>query len=178
MNEPLENLYFNWLVAKVVIASETPRHALYLKLFRKLHTTEFVWLISGDDNRCEDGKELRGEFIYQADIPDNPEWRTIVGCSVFEMLVAFARRAEFQTETPVHEWFWEFIKNLGLDRFDDRSYFDDRFIEDVLEQFIWRTYNRNGIGGLFPLMRPSTDQREVEIWYQFCEYLVDQDREP
>jgi len=177
MLEPLENLYFNWLCAKVVDVAWEPRSGLYLKLLRKLHTTEFVWLLSGDDNRAEDGKELRTEFLIEGDIPDDPEWRLVVGCSVLEMLIAFARRAEYQTSDQTRVWFWEFIKNLSLERFDDRA-FNPHQVDDILEQFVWRTYNPNGLGGLFPIVRPSTDQREVEVWYQFCEYLVDQDRLP
>jgi hypothetical protein len=177
MNEPLENVYFNWLCAKVVDKETFPVTDHYWKLLRKLHTTEFVWMMSGDDNRAEDGKELRRDFILAADMPDNPEWRTVVGCSVLEMFIAFAKRAEFQTDMPMRDWFWEFIDNLGLDQYDDRSRFDEKTVETILDQFIWRTYHPNGIGGLFPLDYPREDQREVEVFYQFCNYLVDQHRE-
>lgn len=181
MNEPLESVYFNWLCAKVVDKDNFPASNNYWKLLKKLHTTEFVWLLSGDDNRAEDGKELRSEFIFAAEIPDNPEWRTVLGCSVLEMFIAFARRAEFQTDVPMRDWFWEFVDNLGLDKFDDHIVFDSNLtdlLNDILHQFIWRTYNPDGVGGMFPIMNPSTDQTEVEVWYQFCEYLVDQDRLP
>lgn len=178
MNEPLENTYFNWLCAKVVDKARFPVTDHYWELLRRLHRTEFVWLLSGDDNRAEDGKELRSEFIFAAEIPDNVDWRTIPGCSVLEMFIAFARRAEFQTDVPLRDWFWEFIDNLGLDQFDDRSEWDESLFCDILEQFIWRTYSTNGVGGLFPIDNPSCDQREVEVWYQFCEYLVDQNRSP
>jgi hypothetical protein len=177
MDEPVENLYFNWLCAKVVNVEESRGSNVYWELLKKLHTTEYVWTMSGDDNRAEDGKELRREFIFQAEIPDNPEWRTVIGCSILEMLVAFALRAEFQTGISMREWFWEFINNLGLERFNDRA-FHSGIVDDILDIFVWRTYNPNGIGGLFPIINPSEDQREVEVWYQFCEYLVDQDRLP
>lgn len=178
MDEPLENLYFNWLCAKVVDKTTFPITDLYWNLLKKLHHTEFVWLLSGDDNRAEDGKELRSEFIFAAEIPDNVEWRTVIGCSVLEMFIAFARRANFETDVPVRDWFWEFIDNLGLDRFDDRSGFNESLVDDILNQFIWRTYSPDGVGGMFPLEKPPDDQREMEIWHQFCEYLVDQDRLP
>lgn len=175
MDEPLENLYFNWLCAKVVNVKDFSSTATYWELLKKLHRTEFVWILSGDDNRAEDGKELRREFILQAEVPDNPEWRIVIGCSVLEMLIAFSRRAEFQDETPTHVWFWKFLSNLGLSEFDDQSGFDPEYVDLVLEEFIWRTYKPNGDGGLFPIRNPSTDQREVEIWYQFFEYILDQE---
>lgn len=177
MDEPFENVYFNWLCAKVVDTTDDPRSGLYWNLLRLLQQTEFVWRVMGDDNRAEDGKELRSEFILEADIPDRPEWRNIVGCSVLEMLIAFARRAEFQTDIPVKDWFWMFITNLELHLFDDRNW-DPEFADDILQQFIWRTYSSSGHGGLFPIMEPLLDQREVEIWYQFSEYVLEQGISP
>lgn len=179
MDGPLENLYFEWLCAKVMNLKPRRDEATYWDLLRKLHKTEFVWTISGDDNRAEDGKELRKEFILQAEIPDNRairEWRLDIGCSVLEMLIAFARRAEFQTDDPLPLWFWEFVRNLGLEEFNDSRGLDEEFVDLVLEDFVWRTYQPNGEGGLFPIDNPSMDQRTVEVWYQFCEYLVDHGR--
>jgi hypothetical protein len=97
---------------------------------------------------------------------------------VLEMLIAFARRAEFETEDQVYVWFWEFLRNLGLDECSDQKGFDDEYVSLVLEDLVWRTYSPNGNGGLFPIVDSHLDQRGIEIWYQFCEYLVDQDRLP
>lgn len=172
MSEPLENLYFNWLCAKVVDIRETSPGLTYWKLFKALHTTEFVWLLTGDDNRAEDGKELRGEFLLQADIPDDPDWRTLVECSVLEMLIAFSRRTEYMSGSPAKDWFWIFIENLGLKECNDAN-FNGAQVDEVLYSFIWRTYRGDGVGGLFPLTNPGSDQKEVELWYQFCDYLAD-----
>jgi hypothetical protein len=67
---------------------------------------------------------------------------------------------------------------LGLEDFNDAFLTDTDLIEDILDQFIWRTYDYNCNGGLFPLDDPKDDQRNVEIWYQFANYLVDKDRLP
>jgi len=177
MEEPLESLYFQWLCAKVIYVRNPTPSLTYWKLLRILYRTEFVWLLSGDDNRAADGIELRTEFLLEGDIPDNPEWRGI-GCSILEMFIGFSRRAEFTTAVPARDWFWEFLENLGLKEFNDGSEFDPREVEAILDQFIWRTYNRKGEGGIFPMDSPNGDQRQIEIWYQFCDYLVDQDRLP
>jgi hypothetical protein len=178
MGEPLENLYFNWLCSKVqYVVNPTPSNTRY-NLLRILHVTEFAWILSGDDNRAEDGKDLRREFLLAADIPDDIEWRKLLPCSILEMMIAFSRRAEFNTGDPYSEWFWEFIQNLGLSECTDAYNFSENDVLEILNTFVWRTYDPNGQGGMFPLRDPPRDQREVQVWYQFCDYLVDQDRLP
>lgn len=176
MSEPLELEYFNWLCAKVVRLRKTVPSESYWTLLETLHNTEFVWTLLGDDNRSEDGKELRAEFLIEADIPDNIEWRTIPGCSMLEMLIAFSRRAEFMNGEKAKKWFWEFIENLGLKNYNDATGITPDDIQETLEPMIWRTFEMDGRGGMFPMIHPHRDQRNVEIWYQFCDYLVDHDR--
>lgn len=170
MNESLENLYFNWLCAKV-IDTTTPA---YLDLLRILHKTEFVWVILGDRNRAEDGIELRDHFLNESGFENELEWYD-ESCSVLEVLISFAYRAEFQTEIPVRDWFWKFIENLNLDDFRTVTQREEEYIRELLDVLVWRTYGKDGHGGLFPLVSSDNDQRKVEIWYQFCEYLENQD---
>lgn len=173
MNEPIEEVYFNWLYSKVA-SVEVPTPSLtYWTLFRDLHSIEFVWLISGDENRAADGLDVRQEFLTQAGLEEDPPWLNI-GCSVLEMLIAFARRAEFQTDMPVRDWFWIFLTNLGLDDLNDASNAVSEIVAEVIDQFIWRTYREDGTGGLFPMTNPKLDQKKVELWYQFHAYLMDQ----
>ena len=175
MDEPIEEVYFNWLYSKVAsIEIPTPSLTFYT-LLRELHSTEFVWLLSGDDNRCQDGLDLRREFEREARIDTDPPWMEI-GCSVLEMLIAFARRAEFQTDLRARDWFWIFLENLGLHELNDAQHGVSQRANLVLDRLIWRTYRRNGHGGLFPLHDTEHDQRKIEIWYQFCEWLVEQEQ--
>jgi hypothetical protein len=177
MSEPLENLYFNWLCAKVLQIRHRTPSLTFDTLFKTLHTLEFVWLLPGDDNRAEDGRELRREFLIMGEIPDDEQWRQYP-CSVFEMLIAFSRRAEINTGTTAKQWFWEFLDNLNLAGVNDASGVDPDEIRDTVEIFVFRTYGDNGDGGLFPLREPLCDQTKQEIWQQFCDYLVDQNRLP
>lgn len=171
MEEPIDNLYFNWLCAKV-LRVEVPTPSLtYWKLFRKLYSTEYVWLVSGDDNRCEDGLELREEFLIESRLPIDHAWRYGL-CSVFEMLIAFSRKAEFNAGESPQFWFWHFLENLGLHEANDASDITEREIDRILYNFVWRGYDENGNGGICPMDFAPDDQRQVEVWYQFCEYLV------
>ena len=175
--EPIENMYFNWLCAKVRRSKyPTSSASPYLTLLRTLHNTEFVWTLSGDDNRAADGVELRSYFLIEARHPDIPEWRQ-QPCSLLEMLIALANRAEFLSTGDVRatSWFWIFMQNLGLDECTDSMGFTPEDIGEVLYSLVWRQYNENGTGGLFPLPHTEWDQRTVEIWHQLCEYITAND---
>lgn len=168
MGEPIEGEYFNWLCAKVL----PPNGIRYHDLLKILYTTEFVWVVSGDRNREDDGLELRQYFLNETRQRMNRPWFE-EPCSVLEMLIAFAQRAQFQTDTPAENWFWEFMNNLELSDYAQITDSDARVINEKIHTLIWRTYEPSGYGGMFPLWKPKRDQRKVEIWYQFCEYLDD-----
>ena len=170
IEEPIDETYFNWLYHKVASVEIRTPSLDYFTLIRDLHSTEFIWLISGDDNRAEDGIDIRKEFLIASFLPKNTSWSHIA-CSVLEMLIGLSRRAEHVSDFSSREWFWIFLENLGLsDLNDTKSNITDE-VNQVLDIFIWRTYDYNGHGGLFPLNNPSKDQRKVELWYQFSEYI-------
>lgn len=172
INEPIESSYFKWLCAKVMKSGARTPSQTYWKLLQLLHNTEFVWVEAMDENRAEDGKDLRHEFANTTQVEEDPSWAHL-GCSILEMLIAFSRRASYVTERRSRDWFWEMLKNLGIDHVTD-AVFDGHDVIGILDQFVWRTYDYNGLGGLFPLQDPPHDQRKVEIWYQFCDYIVEQ----
>lgn len=173
MTEPLEHAYFDWLYSKVCELNARSQNDKYCKLFRILHQTEFVFLVLGDDNRVEDGIDLRTEFFH--DVPAEDDGLFLAQpCSVFEMLIAFSRRASFETDDPPHYWFWTMLSNLGLSGLNDNRLVNTKNVQDVIDWFVWRRYDRNGNGGLFPLLNPRKHQARVELWYQFNQYVIEQ----
>lgn len=168
MTEPIEEEYFNWLCAKVLDGSSRN----YYTLLWIMHKTEFISVIDADRHRTADGIELRSDFLRETRIKSDSIWEN-QPCSVLEVLIAFAKRALFQTDISVKHWFEEFILNLGLEDYRIISDSDVPNIEKILYSFIWRQYDSKGHGGLFPLSHTDNDQKDVEIWYQFCEYVED-----
>lgn len=166
MAEPLEETYFRWLCAKVV---EDTDRTEWIGLLRWLHMYEFVPILPGDHNRAEEGLSVRQTFLLEFDNEVGPPWDP--ACSIFEMLIALANRASWQTSTPGKRWFWQFIENLGLDSYRWVEPEDAPDVEEKLYALVWRTYDDNGNGGIFPLRSTPYDQRRVEIWYQFSEYV-------
>ena len=170
--------YFRWLCDLVDIEQEDRSYSILARdLFRK----EFVALVKHDENRASDGLELREEYLREINYPKYVE---IEGeCSVLEMLIALARRIDFETSDPydlnntvdrTSYWFWEMIDNLGLIEFSDDCYveYDGSFMVDaIVDRWLDREYSWDGNGGIFPLKYTNEDQRDVEIWYQMNMYL-------
>lgn len=175
MDAPLDEQYLSWIYEKVASVKLTSRSRTYWSLFRFLYTREFVWLVPNDDNRVEDGRELRYEFLDDAGITHVDKRWMDLGCSVLEMIFAVSRIAAFEDDRDPKQWFWEIIKNLGLERQTDIR-FNESYTGDVVETLIWRNYEPSGRGGMFPLQgRGYPDQREVEIWYQLSAYLLERE---
>jgi hypothetical protein len=171
MPEPIDGLYFNWLRAKVV-DHRWPTH-MYLDLLKILYGTEFVWTLIGDKNREDDGLELRLDFLRESRVESEPYWFESP-CSVLEVLLALAKRAEFVTEMPVKDWFWVFLTNLRLDGCRTVSRSEKLLVDRALETWMFRIYDPSGYGGLFPMREPKEDQTQLELWYQFNRYIDDQ----
>lgn len=138
----------------------------------------FVWGVPNDDNRTEDGKDLRPEFLSTHDAECSNAWIS-QACSMLEMLIALSRRLEFESSQDTYHWFWTLLENLNLRVYTDSMYDDEveMIVDKTLISVIDRRYRSNGVGGLFPLKRPKADQRKTEIWYQMSAYLLENDYE-
>lgn len=171
---PLDELYFVWLYRQVAVEDSSDPSRSYLKLLKKLFTKEFIWVVPNDDNRREDGRDLRLEFLEEEHISNaDPNWLHL-GCSMLELLIGLARRLSFQAEGEPNSWFWTLIENLELEQFNDNVRLPNERVDQILERVIWRNYQPDGIGGLFPLMHwNGLDQRKVELWYQMHWYILE-----
>jgi len=172
--EPLEEQYFRWLYGQVSDVRVRNPSRTYWSLLKLLHTKEFVWIIPNDDNRLEDGCQLRYEYLADHGITEvDPNWLNL-GCSMLEMLIALSRHLAFEDDRfSSASWFWHMLENVGIGKLSDRHSWSEEDVDEILDNVIWRTYRRNGRGGLFPLKHAHEDQRDVELWYQFNAYLLE-----
>lgn len=172
--EPLDEQYFRWLYGQVSDVRLRNPSRTYWSLLKLLHTKEFVWIIPNDDNRLEDGRQLRYEFLDAEGIEEvDPHWLDL-GCSMLEMLIALSLHLEFEDDSrSAQQWFWQMLQNLDIHKCTDRHQWSEEDVDEILDNVIWRTYKPNGRGGLFPLKHAHDDQRDVELWYQFNAYLLE-----
>lgn len=178
MRDVIINEYFDWL-SNLVCGERFPKQISYRKLLMYMHRTEFIYSIPKDQNRADDGKDLRYRFAithgYEGSL--NLVLNYLGGpCSILEMMVALAVRCEESImDDPAigdrtGQWFWGMVTNLGLGAMTDNK-FDKLLTEKAITRFLDRTYEPNGKGGLFTVRNCERDLRTVEIWHQLCWYL-------
>lgn len=174
MRERIGDEYFNWLF-ELVYEGRYTAPGPYSKLLTHLHDTEFRYSIPNDQNRAEDGVDLRWRFVCDKDC--RSRYPYLAGpCSMLEMLVALAIRCEESIMDEAHmgdrtaQWFWGMIVNLGLGPMVDYHY-DAKEVDQCINRFLNREYSPDGRGGLFTIRGCDRDLRTVEIWYQLCWYL-------
>lgn len=164
-NANANQLYLEWLT------EQTEHPDKYRHLLARIHKYEFVWVVANDDNRIEDAKDLRMEYLAATGEFDQG---LIPFVSVLEVLIALSRRCSFQDDRPPQEWMTIFLKNLGFGKYSGFLGLRRQMqVEEILDNFIWRRYRKHGEGGLFPLRFPKEDQTQVELWYQMNSYLIE-----
>lgn len=175
------DMYFEWLY-ELLCKDRYSEDISYRKLLAHLHKTVFLYTIPLDSNRASDGVYLRYRFIkdrnYGSRLRDESEINELLQkeCSVLEMMVALAIRCEESImDDPrkgnrTTQWFWGMIVSLGLGAMTDDRY-DKEVVNDILERFMERKYERNGKGGLFTVRSCKSDLRKMEIWKQLHCYL-------
>lgn len=169
--------YFEWVLEQV----PDPSNEEYTELFWYLFDREFVWTVAMDENRAADAQSLRERYLEETGQEDEPVGMdlTIRPVSVLEVLVALAVRIETDImgepgNLHPEKWFWEMLHNLDLDVMNNDKYYkahNKEIVADSIDIFIGREYSGDGSGSLFPLEKPFTDMRTMEIWSQMQAYL-------
>lgn len=177
MTSRLQSGYFTWLFNLTKRPSTRISNHPYRCLFDQMHDTPFRWSVHNDDNRMEDGKDLRLEYLRERGIRTSTVdvvWLE-ADASMLEVLITLSRMAAFESYSTPDQWLRVFIENLGLQHYTDQVYNAEieHEVNEALERVITRAYHRNGQGGIFPLRRPRGDQRRIELWYQLSQYLVE-----
>ena len=172
MQDDLRERYFDWICLKVVGPI-----IHYRRLLRRLHDTPFIFSLPMDENRMEDGIDLRYRFGSEVGIPDVEivNRLDIFPCSVLEMMAALAIEEEAIMDDPdlgnrTSVWFMSMIENLGLLGMTDQRY-NEAYVDERIRVLLLRQYAPDGRGGLFYIKGCDEDLRGIQIWYQMNWYL-------
>lgn len=166
MNLRTDQSYFDELYALSQI--DDNYHVVMMKLFE----TEFYSLVDHDENREKDGLEIREELGGELSGP----------ARLLEVLLGICKRMDFNLcdseseRVPWKDSFEEIFENLGLDELTDEGFCSSWMpekLDKIVKNLLDRKYKKNGIGGFFPVKRCKADQREIEIWYQMQQYIIE-----
>ena len=170
--------YNEWLYT-LAIKNDNDR-CNYSKLLSKLNNTSFKPVHTMDNNRYDDGIDLRYRFGWEEgyDEIEIVNYIDCRECSVLEMMVALSLRIEENITYNIDKgrncsrWFMEMLNSLQLYHMINRNY-NTIYIEDRISKFLNRNYAKNGEGSLFVIHNPHYDMREIEIWQQAMLYLTE-----
>jgi hypothetical protein len=154
--------YYIWLDSLV-------QDGNHLQLIRYLYEHPYRWQFTLDENRAAGGLNLRSRYAYENGI-DICDIGLMPECSILEMLIALSDRMVEVLSADIRDWFWVLLQNLGLDQYDD-EHFDEKGVFDILEVWLDRRYDSDGMGSLFPLSRYSGDCRNLDTWGQMNAWI-------
>lgn len=145
----------------------------YTKLLEFLLQVPFYCTLEEDEPRLEDGRFFRDDVVGYCGVSEREIDELEI--SVLEVLIELSIRIDMEyTGDPRHPYpesiFWELLNNLGLNKFTNRS-FDSECVEEILDIWMNRKFERDGTGSIFPLGRTRRDQTRICIWDQMNEYV-------
>lgn len=173
----LEDRYLTWLEEHAM----SQDRSYYSQLLRYLYDKPYRYSLRMDENRAEDGIELRYKFGAQQGIPYEDILTGLDSgkdCTMLEMMVGLEIRIESQIMVDMEEgeqperWFIIMLKTLGLYDMTD-EYFDEEEVDEIVERFLSHRYSYYGDGSLFYVSHPRQDMRVTDIWYQAMWYLTE-----
>ena len=172
----LEDRYLDWLELQA-----TGQDRSYDSLLDFLYTKPYIYTLRMDENRAEDGIELR--YIFGSE--NGIEYEDILSgldtgrdCSMLEMMVGLARRCENQIMVDMEEgvqpdrWVRVMLTNLGLSSQTNEN-FDEEKADYITDRFLAHQYSYHGDGSLFSVCHPRHDMRKTDLWYQAMWYLTE-----
>lgn len=170
----LKASYFDWLVDLVRMQEN-------LIMMRTLHSIEFYALIDLDNNRGEDGKQLREVFAEKH--PEFGNYEALNGpCTMLEMMIALCiRMEEIARKTTFQKllchFFTEICTNLGIfncknpDEISEKvhCFLEKKPLKGRFVSFFWHNVS-------FLKSKMTQEYLEkTEIWYQMQAYLQEKD---
>lgn len=181
----IKNLYFDWLIDTIADSYQkqmwmSQGDISFYKLIVHLYSVPFSPLFPLDQNRAEDGIELRWRFASEIETERDKKLyiKSMLSgpCTMLEMMIALALRMEqtFMFDPAAgnrtNQYFFEMINSLQLGCQYNSNY-NQEYVDDVLNRFMKNEYSYNGEGGLFFVRHPKEDMSTIEIWKQMSEYI-------
>lgn len=164
--------YMDWIIAQVC-DGEWEDMAQRRYLFDALDREKFFPACARDENRAEDGANLRQRYLQETGEDAGRGQRR---CSMLEMLAALALRCEeslmidLDVGRRVGRWFFPMLENMA-EPLEHGIFGSPYTVMMACRRLCNRDYAADGKGGLFYIPGFQGDMRKMEIWYQMQAYL-------
>lgn len=159
MMNPREQDYFDWL-RKMVNLDEPANDIMAYTLYN----TAFGSVIDGDENRAEDGIELRDKYVDETHNYDLQV--SHMECNMLEFIIALAARLDYVTYNhklgvQIAKWAHVYLDNLRVLYNQDADNISYRIV--VLLSGSYDDYGNNGI---FSFSKPIKNLSAKPYWDQ------------
>lgn len=171
--------YHFWMINEVVPNANLAK--IYTNMFEIIDMTPYIPHITDDMNRVKDAIYMRQNWFREnnciLEIPDN---KICCGyCSVFELLVSFAKRIDKEWlghggEDHPELIFSVFMDNLYLTHYTNdilRNPIESENMQSRIARFVSNDVSDYGVGGLFPLYDRCESQKGKSLWHQMMPWL-------
>ena len=128
---------------------------------------DFVWYIPEDEDKAIQALRMRDEYCYETGMP-SPRQAPASFLEVFVSITDTLTAMLYQDREPFTK---SILLNLGARSFSDDGRLPSEIHEEALiiaERVMYRTYSRNGTGGLFRI--PGVDTLEMPLTTQMIQW--------
>lgn len=152
--------YTSWLIQRGCLENYTELALVWDEL-------DFVWYIPEDEDKAIQALRMRDEYCYETDMPSPRQ----APPSFLEVFVSITDTLTAMLYQDRESFTKSILLNVGA-----RSYSDDgrppseirKESLSIAERVMYRTYSRNGTGGLFRI--PGVDTLEMPLTTQMIQW--------
>lgn len=148
--------YTRWLIQRGCLEN-------YSELASVWDEIDFVWYIPEDEDKAIQALRMRDEYCYETETPSPRQ----APASFLEVFVSITDTLTAMLYQDREEFTKSILLNMGARSYSDDGRLPSEIHEealDIAERVMYRTYGRNGSGGLFRV--PGSNILETPITSQ------------
>lgn len=152
--------YTSWLIKRGCFEN-------YSELASVWDELDFVWYIPEDEDKAIQALRMRDEYCYETGMPSPRQ----APASFLEVFVSITDTLTAMLYQDRESFTKSILLNLGARSFSDDGRLPSEIHEEALiiaERVMYRTYSRNGTGGLFRI--PGVDTLEMPLTTQMIQW--------
>lgn len=152
--------YTSWLIKRGCLEK-------YSELASVWDELDFVWYIPEDEDKAIQALRMRDEYCYETCMPSPRQ----APASFLEVVVSITDTLTAMLYQDRESFTKSILLNVGARSFSDDGRLPSEIHKEALiiaERVMYRTYSRNGTGGLFRI--PGVDTLEMPLTTQMIQW--------